>query len=143
MPNRVVLGKVLRSGNKYGLFISRSGVNVIDGSGNLTTDNNLIFNTLKVDGSGQLLHWFRTGQVASDATYTAYFSNFNKACVAVGKMIDFDYQYLGYDAYTHWRSTTASSMSVVKESSTRSYVTFTNNQNGPIELAIAIFAMQG
>lgn len=37
MPSRVVLGKVNASGNKYGVFVGRNGVNVIDGSGNLQT----------------------------------------------------------------------------------------------------------
>lgn len=44
--NRVVLGKAIKSGTtKYGLFISKEGVNVIDGSGNLTSETNLIFDS--------------------------------------------------------------------------------------------------
>lgn len=57
--NRVVLGKAIKSGStKYGLFVSKEGTAVIDGSGNLTAETNLIFDSTS----------FKTGVVHKTVT---------------------------------------------------------------------------
>ena len=60
MAKRVLLGKP--ADDDYGLYVSKSGSDVIDGSGNLTTDTNLMFDSrvgigalnLKYHGEGLL-----------------------------------------------------------------------------------------
>ena len=60
MAKRVLLGKP--ANDDYGLYVSKSGSDVIDGSGNLTTDTNLMFDSrvgigalnLKFHGQGLL-----------------------------------------------------------------------------------------
>ena len=60
MAKRVLLGKP--ADDDYGLYVSKSGSDVIDGSGNLTTDTNLMFDSrvgigalnLKFHGQGLL-----------------------------------------------------------------------------------------
>lgn len=57
--DRVVLGKAVKaSSTKYGLFISKEGTAVIDGSGNLTSETNLIFDSTS----------FKTGVVHKTVT---------------------------------------------------------------------------
>lgn len=46
MAQRVVLGRALSGGNPvYGLFVSRPGVNVVDGGGNLAATEDLLFDS--------------------------------------------------------------------------------------------------
>lgn len=45
MVDRIVLGRA--DSNSFGLWISKEGVNVVDGSGNLTSENNLLFDSRK------------------------------------------------------------------------------------------------
>ena len=54
MADRVVIGQATYSGaTKSGLWISKPGVDVIDGSGNITSDSNLLFNSEDKSGAGR------------------------------------------------------------------------------------------
>ena len=82
MAKRVLLGKP--ADDDYGLYVSKSGSDVIDGSGNLTTDTNLMFDSrvgvgalnLKFHGEGLLgtpgnnLNSANLRTVASDTSAT-------------------------------------------------------------------------
>ena len=82
MAKRVLLGKP--ADDDYGLYVSKSGSDVIDGSGNLTSDTNLMFDSrvgvgalnLKFHGEGLLgtpgnnLNSVNLRTVTSDTTAT-------------------------------------------------------------------------
>lgn len=54
MVKRVVIGQATYSGSsKSGLWISKPGVDVIDGSGNITSASNLLFNSEDQGGDGR------------------------------------------------------------------------------------------
>ena len=59
MSRRIVLGKV--NSSDHGLFVSKSGVDIVDSSGNLTAAGNQLFNSKFGDGNFTLK---RKGQVA-------------------------------------------------------------------------------
>tara|TARA_B100000282_G_scaffold236885_1_gene179386 strand:+ start:1534 stop:2073 length:540 start_codon:yes stop_codon:yes gene_type:complete len=59
MSRRIVLGKV--NSSDHGLFVSKSGVDIVDSSGNLTSAGNQLFNSKFGDGNFTLK---RKGQVA-------------------------------------------------------------------------------
>ena len=82
MAKRILLGKP--ANDDYGLYVSKSGSDVIDGSGNLTSDTNLMFDSrvgtgalnLKFHGQGLLgvpgnnLNTSNLRTVTSDTTAT-------------------------------------------------------------------------